>query len=103
MSGRGSGGRGRGRARGRGRLKKGHGVSDTDGRVFASRDGEEADVMAHTHMQLKLNSVSSQLAGVIEGLKTQLNILDAELKADKDGAKEYQDEMVRAATVPASL
>ena len=75
------GGRGRG-GRGRG------GSSSGRGRGKAASGGAE-----HRAKHRELNSVSSQLAGVIEGLKSQLQQLDAELAADRGGAKEYQDEI----------
>ena len=61
------GGRGRG-GRGRG------GSSSGRGRGKAASGGAE-----HRAKHRELNSVSSQLAGVIEGLKSQLQQLDAEL------------------------
>ena len=67
---------GTGRGRGRGTRKGAH--------PSGSNSSQNA-------LNKKLNSVASQMAGMVENLRGQLKRLEEEMKADKDGQKEYQD------------
>ena len=62
-------------------------------RLALKAKNPELKKTVHRHDVVVMNRTTSGIGGVLETLTQRVQILDAEIKADEDGKKEYDDQL----------